>query len=315
MFTHDKITNIEIDVIDACGLKCPVCSRNSKTTLMNLKGTKKYISLEDNIKIFDRFKNVESVVFIGTRSESTLYPFLLELITYLKSRKIKIVISTNGNSKNSSWWGKLGLLLTEDDEVRFAIDGSTQEIYSHYRKGGNLEKLLKNYNSFKNTTNCIKTLQFIQFKYNYKDLDNIRKMKTEYNFDKLFLVHGSYTLDGRQNAKSEEFVDGNFEIKDYYPPAKILKKYKLIESAFIGKKKVSIECTSYKNNEIFINHFGQYSICCFHNGELLRTGSKGGDMNFINDEHNNKVKQNKYSFCLTNCNQICKSLLTDIQED
>lgn len=315
MFTHDKITYIEIDVIDACSLKCPVCSRNSKTTSMNLKGTKKYLSLEDNIKVFDRFKNIKTVFFCGVRSESTLYPYLLELITYLKSRKIRIIISTNGNSKTPDWWYKLGSLLISNDEVRFAIDGSTQEIYSHYRKGGDLKKLLKNYNSFKKSTSCIKTLQFIQFKYNFEDLDNIRNMKTEYNFDKLFLVHGSYTMDGRQNAKSNEFINSNFEIKDYHPPEEIFKKYKLIESVFKNNKKVKIECTSYKNNEIFINHFGKYSICCYHNGDLLRTGSKGGDMNFINDEHIHKVKQNKYSFCLANCNKICKSLLLDINED
>jgi len=315
MFTHDKITSIEVDIIDACGLRCPVCSRNSKTTSDNLRGSTKYISLEKNISIFNKFKNLQHVSFVGTRSESTLYPHLIAFIEYLKSRDVQITISTNGNSKSVDWWNDLGSSLTACDEVRFAIDGSTQEIYSHYRIGGNLEKVLEHHKSFKQSSECTTTLQFIQFKYNEADLDNIRKMRTAHRFDKLLLGHGSYTMDGRQEAAAEEFIDGNFNIEDFHPPKDIYKKYKLIESSYGKSNNVSIECTSYANDEIFINHLGQYSICCFHNGEMLRQGQLSGDMDFVNEEHEQKVKQNKYAFCLTNCNQICKSIISDLVDD
>jgi len=313
MFTHDKITNIEVDIIDACSLRCPVCSRNSVETHDNLKGQKKFLTLQENIEIFDRFKNISTVSFIGTRSESTLYPQLLEFIEYLKSRNIEITISTNGNSRDTEWWSTLGEKLDENDEVRFAIDGSTQTIYEHYRRGGSLNSVLKNHEALKNSTKCKTTLQFIIFKYNQHDINNIREMKTEYNFDKLLIGHGSYTLDGRQTASKDKFIDRQFSIEDYHPPEEILRRYQLLESSFKNIKNANISCNAFNNNELFINHLGKYSICCFHNGELLRTGCFSGDMNFVNNEYKNKVLTGKYSFCITNCNKICKALIKDFE--
>ena len=312
MFTHENIKQIEVDIIDACSLRCPVCSRNSMETKNNLIGRKKYLPLEHNIEIFDRFKNVTSVSFIGTRSESTLYPHLLEFIDYLKSRNISITISTNGNSRNMEWWAAVGKRLDNRDEIRFAIDGSTQDVYEHYRVGGCLEKVLDNHKSLKHNTNCITTLQYIVFKYNQHDIDNIREMKKIHKFDKLLIGHGSYTLDGRQSASKDQFINSQFVIDDFHPPEEILRKYKLIESAFRSSKNIDITCTAHENNEIFINHLGEYSICCFHNGELLRTNKAAGDMKFVNSEHVNKVVKGKYSFCITNCNKICKSMIQDL---
>lgn len=312
MFTHDKITGIEIDIIDACSLRCPVCSRNSVDTYQNLKKQKKFLPLEENIKIFDRFKNTKTVSFVGTRSESTLYPYLLDFIGYLKSRDITIVISTNGNSRDMKWWKALGEKLDSRDEIRFAIDGSTQNVYEHYRVGGCLETVINNHRSLKQNTNSSTTLQFIMFKYNQQDIDNIRMLKLKHKFDRLLVGHGSYTLDGRQYASKDKFINSEFVLEDYHPPEDILRRYKLIESSFKHTKNINISCTAYDNNEIFINHLGKYSICCFHNGELLRTGVRGGDMKFVNDEHDNKVTKGKYSFCITNCNKICKSMIQDL---
>lgn len=313
MFTHEKIKQIEVDVIDACGLRCPVCSRNDKKTLNNLKSSSKFLPLDDNIYIFNRFPNLKCVSFVGTRSESTLYPHLIEFVKYLKSRDIKIIISTNGNSRDEDWWCELGRVLQGDDEIRFAIDGSTQEIYSHYRIGGKLKNVLSHHKSLRSCSKCKTTLQFIKFKYNSHDLDNIKRLKIKHQFDNLLIGHGSYTFDGRQQAQKNEFVNDDFEMSDYHPPEEIYNKYKLIESVYGKSKKASIECTSYKNDELFINHLGKYSICCFHNGELLRNNVHGGDMNFVNDEHQQKVLKNKYMFCLTNCNKICKSMITDLE--
>ena len=73
MFNHEKITNIEIDIIDVCNLKCPMCSRNSSDTKINLKGHKKCLSLQENIQVLEKFPNLDSISFIGTRAEATLY--------------------------------------------------------------------------------------------------------------------------------------------------------------------------------------------------------------------------------------------------
>jgi wyosine [tRNA(Phe)-imidazoG37] synthetase (radical SAM superfamily) len=64
-------------------------------------------------------------MLVGSLSEPTLYPYIFELIKYLKSRKIKIELCTNGDTHNPEWWYKLGKLFDLNDSVYFTICGST----------------------------------------------------------------------------------------------------------------------------------------------------------------------------------------------
>ena len=86
----DCIQELEIDLIDACNLSCPLCNRNV------LKSKDGYIPLDEWISIFDQYKYLKAIFLIGTRSEHTLYPEFLNLMRYFKSRGLSIIISTNG---------------------------------------------------------------------------------------------------------------------------------------------------------------------------------------------------------------------------
>ena len=83
-------------------------------------------------------------MLVGSMSEPTLYKDFIQLVQYLKSRKIKIEICTNGDTRNDDFWKQLGLSLSMIDEVYFTICGSTQELHERYRKNTCLKNILHN---------------------------------------------------------------------------------------------------------------------------------------------------------------------------
>jgi wyosine [tRNA(Phe)-imidazoG37] synthetase (radical SAM superfamily) len=95
-------------------------------------------TINDWITQLNEYKNVKNISLAGFASEPTLYPYIFELIKYLKSRNIKIELYTNGNTHDKTWWRELGKILTKNDRTYFTICGSTQELHSKYRVGSNL---------------------------------------------------------------------------------------------------------------------------------------------------------------------------------
>ena len=102
---------------------------------------------------------------------------------------------------------------------------------------------------------------------------------------------------------------------DFNPPKQIYSMHKFLEK-YIKRNdiKLKIECTSYKTNSLFINHMGGYSLCCHHNGYMIRekTFHANQDMNFINDEHVTKVVNGKYDFCRMYCTDLCKKYINSV---
>ena len=315
MFTHEKITNIEIDLIDSCNLSCPMCSRNDPVSNENLKGCSKYLSLEENIKILDRFVNLKNISFIGIRSESLMYKNLIPLLKYIKGRNITVDISTNASSRSDEWWKELGRALDSNDTIKFAIDGSTQEIYQKYRRGGNLNTILNHHRIIKEFSTCKRVLQFVIFSYNQHDLQNIINLKDEHEFDDLLVIPASYTIDNREDMMLNSQIKLDYNPTDFNPPKQIYSMHKFLEK-YIKRNdiKLKIECTSYKTNSLFINHMGGYSLCCHHNGYMIRekTFHANQDMNFINDEHVTKVVNGKYDFCRMYCTDLCKKYINSV---
>jgi MoaA/NifB/PqqE/SkfB family radical SAM enzyme len=292
-----------------------MCSRNDFVSNQNLKGCVKYLPLEKNIEILDRFVNLKHISFIGIRSESTLYKNFIPFLKYIKGRNITVDISTNATARSDDWWKELGETLDSNDSIKFAIDGSTQEIYEKYRRGGNLNNILNHHHIIKDNSKCKRVLQFVMFSYNQHDLQNIIKLKNEYQFDDLLVIPASYTIDNREDTMLKSPTSLDYDPTDFSPPRKIYTVHKFLEK-YIKKNNTNlkIECTSYKNNSLFINHMGGYSLCCHHNGYMIRekTFHDNQDMNFINNEHMTKVINGKYDFCRMYCTDLCKKYINSV---
>jgi radical SAM protein with 4Fe4S-binding SPASM domain len=75
------------------------------------------------------------------QGEPYLNPDFLEMVKYANSKKIYTATSTNAhylNDENARRTVESGL-----DRLIISLDGTTQEVYSQYRVGGNLEKVME----------------------------------------------------------------------------------------------------------------------------------------------------------------------------
>jgi hypothetical protein len=246
---------IEIDLIDACNLSCPLCNRSKHSS------KDKYMPLDAWIDIID-LHNPSTIYFIGTRSEHTLYPEFIELCKHIKSKNINIVLSTNGCTRTTKWWKELSEVLNCNDEVRFAIDGITQEVYEKYRVGGSLQRVLDNHKAFGSGI-----IQYIEFDHNkHEDITEFVKM-----FDGVRIINSSQSD------------------TDIRPRDAVNKTYDILNN--IDKDVIVCET---KDKMVFVNYNGDTSPCCHYNEHLVL---KGHEWNKGYEE----IENGDYDFCKIIC--------------
>ncbi|RJQ45939.1 MAG: radical SAM protein [Nitrospiraceae bacterium] len=128
---HTELTNI-------CNLHCPLCPTGSNT----LKRPKGIMTEETFMKTLNDLDHVLIGIYLFNFGEPFLNKSITKMIEACTARNIITLTSTNGNC-----------VQTLDEAMKIveagltaliiAIDGSTQEIYQSYRKGGDLEKVKK----------------------------------------------------------------------------------------------------------------------------------------------------------------------------
>ena len=167
---NNKVKGISLELTTFCNLKCKLCAHNYIEAKKLI--SKKNQPLNFWINKIQQYTNLNTIVIAGILSESTLYPDLIELIDYIKSRNIKIELYTNGNTHDEKWWRELSKHLNKKDMVVFTVCGSTQELHEYYRVGSNLQQILNHVNAFK-TEKKNDWCQHILFEYNKDDMKNM----------------------------------------------------------------------------------------------------------------------------------------------
>jgi radical SAM protein with 4Fe4S-binding SPASM domain len=127
---------IQVEPTNICNLECPLCPTGSGS----LRRPKGFVPLEIFHRILHELGDVLMSVYLFCFGEPFMNRNLPRMIEACTVRDILTVTSTNGH-----------FLQTPDEALRVvdsglttlivAIDGSTQEIYQSYRKGGDLERV------------------------------------------------------------------------------------------------------------------------------------------------------------------------------
>ena len=158
---------LQINPFLGCNLRCPKCPAHQK-----------YDRLKYGELSFDLFKK-----FLDEVGEYVLHlnfwcwgePFLNknlpEMIEYAKSKKMIIRTSTNGNLLDDMGYNKR-ILLSGLDELIIALDGTTEETYLTYRKGGNFHRIIKG------VEDIVKLKKQLKIE---KPIINLRMVVTRYN--------------------------------------------------------------------------------------------------------------------------------------
>lgn len=294
--TPDMIERLDLGLVNRCNLACPLCPYVKWDIVHKQKPA--HLNIED-LKVFlDKLPNIRVAVVEGNYSEPTLYRHFKELIRYLKSRNVRIRLSTNGNTFNEKWWASIGPLFRKEDIIRFAIEGSTQELHSKYRVGGSLERVLAHHRAFKANSEGTTLLQNIMFQYNAHDRENIKRLFQQEGFDYI----------GFQRCYPSELLSE--EEGGFAPATEVVKYYNLYEHIVDSRQieKPKVVCDSHNRNEIYIDHEGQIYRCGVHEEERPYD-----NIPTIYDDPEvvcqalMHATNNRYSCdaCIDNCNQFC----------
>lgn len=127
---------LQMELTNICNLHCPLCPTGSNS----LKRPKGFMSEETFLKMLNELDQVLIGIYLFCFGEPFLNKNITKMIAACTARNIISLTSTNGNC-----------IQTLDEAVMIveagltaliiAIDGSTQEIYQSYRRGGDLEKV------------------------------------------------------------------------------------------------------------------------------------------------------------------------------
>jgi len=187
-----SLTNWHIEVSSKCTLKCPRCPREEEPGgLINKQLTLDFFKEKIGIDIV---KQIDTILFCGDDGDPIYCNELIEILQWIKSIKSTIVIKiiTNGSYKPATWWKQLALTLTEYDELTWSLDGWNQASNEKYRVNSDWYSITKGieiFNKYNSTT--YKKWSCIMFRFNENNLDKIKRLAIEYNFDFIQFVKSS----------------------------------------------------------------------------------------------------------------------------
>ena len=298
VFKPEDVLLVDMGLINRCNLACPLCPY----VVNNIKQyPKEEVVLEEYISFLDKLPNLEVAIIEGNYCEPTLYSRLPELISYFSSRGVKIRLSTNGNTRTEKYWADLGTRFGAEDIVRFAIDGSTQELHSTYRINGSIDKVLKFQDALKSISFKGKSvLQNIVFQYNVEDRDNMIALYESSTFDYISFIKC-------YNTGSNHDKDFKFRPVDAVNDYNIL--YGKIHKS-LGRE-ASILCDAFNRKEVYVNHQGKVFLC-----GSLDEGNAYTDTPHITDNLDAIFDKISYmannihgcGTCLADCNTFCYNL-------
>jgi len=133
-FIPDAPLQVGLNLTDACNVYCLHCSRP-------VSATNDAIYMKRWDKIIDDITNCGVVQVFLTGGEPTLHPDIVEIIQYIKEKRLKIVLSTNGLVLENSLVDIITKSFTDSqDYVQFSLD-DLYENYEKIRVGSSFEKV------------------------------------------------------------------------------------------------------------------------------------------------------------------------------
>lgn len=178
---------MSIEPTTSCNLRCPECPSGlrafSRPTGM--------LQPELNKKIIDELSKSLTYITYYFQGEPYLNTMFLDMVKYASRNRIYTATSTNAHyltPENSKQTVESGL-----SRLIISIDGVKQESYGKYRVGGSLEKVLEGTKNIVIAKKLSKSKtpfiiwQFIVFRHNEGEVDEIQRLAKEIGVDKLVI--------------------------------------------------------------------------------------------------------------------------------
>lgn len=177
--------SISFEPTTSCNLRCPECPSGlrsfSRPTGM----------LQEDLfkKTIDELAPTLNYLVFYFQGEPYLNKNFLELVQYAASKKIYTATSTNAHYLTDDAAKKT--IESGLDRLIISIDGTTQEVYEHYRVGGTLEKVIEGAKRMVEWKRKLKSktphiiFQFLVVKPNQHQMDDVKKLAKEIGVDEV----------------------------------------------------------------------------------------------------------------------------------
>jgi len=177
--------SVSFEPTTSCNLRCPECPSGLRAF------TRPTGMLQQDLfkKTMDEISKELLYLIFYFQGEPYLNPSFLDMVKYAHAKGIYTATSTNAHyltDENARKTVESGL-----DRLIISIDGTTQDVYTQYRIGGNLEKVIqgaKNIVKWKKELNSKTPFVFFQFlvvKPNEHQIEDIKLLAKEIGVDQV----------------------------------------------------------------------------------------------------------------------------------
>ena len=178
-----KITDVFVDVVGSCNLRCAMCPQGRIGRLVAPKKAVMSVDLFERVVSFLLVKGfIGEYINLYNWGDPLLHPQLDQILEICNEKKLKVIISTNLSVPSY----RLKALENHNIELLIvSISGFSQEKYVKNHIGGDFALVKKNLEELANHRDKIKDIvvKYLVFNYNKEELDLAKGFCLDYRLD------------------------------------------------------------------------------------------------------------------------------------
>jgi len=248
-FHRGMPTSLSIEPTTSCTLSCPECPSGLK----QFTRPQGMMDLKDFKNIIHQLKGSLVYLLLYFQGEPLLNPDFFRMIDHAHRQRIYTATSTNAQQLDDEYAHRIvesGL-----NRLIISMDGTDQEAYEKYRRGGELEKVgrgVRNVVGWKKKLSSSKPyiiIQFLVMKHNEHQIPEMKKLSRELGADKLEL----------KSAQVYNFAEDTSIIPENVKYARYLRG---ADGKWVLKKPIRNRCFRMWSGAV-ISWDGRVVPCCF----------------------------------------------------
>ena len=202
-----------IDPTNICNLRCPVCP----TGLGILGRDRGKMSMEGFRVVVDQIAKFAYVLELYNWGEPLLHPQIVDMVEYAHRSGISVRLSSNMNVFSRDMAERI--VASGLDRLIVSVDGSTQEVYSEYRRGGDLERVLGNISKLveekeqQNSVYPFILMRMLVGRHNEHQVEDLRQIAHAMGVDAFST--GAFFIDTKDEAQAEKWLPTD-EAQSFY---------------------------------------------------------------------------------------------------
>ena len=178
---------VSLEPASVCNLGCPQCP----TGTGNVQREKKFMDIDQYRNILEEIAGTTTILSLYFQGEPLMHKEFGKLVKLASARNIYTQTSTNGQFLTEGVCR--GLVDGGLDRIIVSLDGTGQETYQAYRRGGDFQKVengIRTLSRIRKETgknNPFLIIQFLVLKHNHEQLSEVKNLAREWGADRVWI--------------------------------------------------------------------------------------------------------------------------------